>query len=96
MKARCGQLAWVANHSRPDQAFLAPYLQGVQDKAQVHHLALFNKAVRELKSRKVSLKFPSIPIERWRLLVVTDAGWGVARAESPRVVLSFACANLQS
>ena len=70
MRACCGQLAWVANHSRPDPAFLASY--GVQDKA--HHLALFNKAVREMKAGGVSLKFPCIPIERWRLLVVTDAG----------------------
>ena len=77
MRACCGQLAWVANHSRPDQAFLASYLQGVQDRATVSHLALYNKAVREMKQRKVCLRFPPIPLEDWRLLAVTDAGWGV-------------------
>ena len=46
MRACCGQLAWVANHSRPDQAFLEPYLQGVQHRATVSHLTLYNKAVR--------------------------------------------------
>ena len=73
MRACCGQLAWVANHSRPDQAFLASFLQGVQDKALVSH---HNKAVREMKTRKICLRFPPVPIERWRLLAVTDAGWG--------------------
>ncbi|CAE7232443.1 RE1 [Symbiodinium sp. CCMP2456] len=83
MRACCGQLAWVANHSRPEQAFLASYLQGTQDKAQVAHLELYNKAVRELKTRRATLKFPVVPLERWRLLAVTDAGWGVrANGES--------------
>ena len=83
MRACCGQLAWVANHSRPEQAFLASYLQGTQDKALVAHLDMYNKAVRELKTRKATLKFPVVPIERWRLLAVTDAGWGVrANGES--------------
>ena len=76
MRACCGQLAWVANHTRPDQAFLASYLQGVQDRATVGHLQLFNKAVREMKQRKICLKFPCVPLERWRLLAITDAGWG--------------------
>ena len=30
-----------------------------------------------MKARHVSLKFPSVPIDQWRLLVVTDAGWCV-------------------
>ena len=76
MRACCGQLAWVANHSRPDQAFLASYLQGVQDRATVSHLQLFNKAVREMKQRKICLKFPCVALEQWRLLAITDAGWG--------------------
>ena len=45
MRACCGQLAWVANHTRPDQAFLASFLQGTQDQARVLHLTMFNKAV---------------------------------------------------
>ena len=76
MRACCGQLAWVANHSRPDQAFLASYLQGVQDNAQVRHVAMFNKALREMKQRAVVLRFPVVPLSQWRLLVITDAGWG--------------------
>ena len=77
MRACCGQLAWVANHSRPDQAFLASYLQGLQDKAQICDLSLFNKAVRGMKQCKLSLRFPSVPTHRWRLLAIKDAGWGV-------------------
>ncbi|CAE7032082.1 GIP [Symbiodinium natans] len=76
MRGCCGQLSWVASHSRPDQAFLASYLQGVQDRANCSHLLLYNKALREMKERKCTLKFPSIPTSDWRLLVVTDAGWG--------------------
>ncbi|CAE7223028.1 RE1 [Symbiodinium sp. CCMP2592] len=77
MRACCGQLAWVASHSRPDQAFLSSYLQGVQDRAQYRHLTMYNKALREMKHHKVTLKFPCVPASDWRLLVITDAGWGV-------------------
>ena len=92
MRACCGQLAWVANHTRPDQAFLASYLQGVQDKALVAHLDLYNKAVREMKSRKVCLRFPPVPLDRWRLIVITDAGWGVrANGESQGGLLLCLC-----
>ncbi|CAE7253172.1 RE1 [Symbiodinium sp. CCMP2592] len=92
MRACCGQLAWVANHSRPDQAFLASYLQGTQDKALVSHLELYNKAVREMKTRKACLRFPPVPVDRWRLLVVTDAGWGVrANGESQGGLLLCLC-----
>ncbi|CAE7934323.1 RE1 [Symbiodinium sp. KB8] len=92
MRACCGQLAWVANHSRPDQTFLASYLQGIQDKALVSHLDLYNKAVREMKARKVSLRFPPVPVDRWRLLAITDAGWGVrANGESQGGLLLCLC-----
>ena len=44
MRACAGQLAWVATSTRPDVAFLASYLQGVQDNAAVSHVAMLNKA----------------------------------------------------
>ena len=76
MRTCAGQLAWVANSTRPDQAFLASYLQGVQDKGTVAHLQLYNKALREMKERKACLRFPAgIPIEDWRIICIADAGW---------------------
>ena len=76
MRACAGQLAWVATSTRPDVAFLASYLQGVQDNATVSHVAMFNKACREMKARKVCLRFPSnVPIAAWRILCIADAGW---------------------
>ena len=72
-----GQLAWVSNSTRPDQAFLSSYLQGMQDKGTVSHVQLFNKAIREMKQNKICLKFPSdVPMESWRIMAVSDAGWG--------------------
>lgn len=84
MRTCAGQLAWVANATRPDQAFLASYLQGIQDKGTVAHLHLYNKAIREMKERKVCLNFPAgIPIEDLRNLCITDPGWGTrANGES--------------
>ena len=96
MRACCGQLAWVANRSRLDQAFLASYLQGLQDRATVSHLALYNKAVREMKQRKVSLRFPSVPIDSWRILAVTDAGWGVRESGESQGGLFCASARTKS
>jgi len=72
-----GQLAWVTNSTRPDQAFLSSYLQGMQDKGCVSHVQLFNKAIREMKERRICLKYPSgVPIDSWRIMAVADAGWG--------------------
>ena len=66
MRACAGQLALVATSARPDVAFLASYLQGVQDRATVSHVTMFNKACRELKERKLCLRFPStVPISSW-------------------------------
>lgn len=76
LRTCAGQLAWVSNATRPDQSFLASYLQGVQDKGFVSHVQLYKKSLRELKERKLCLKFPStVPIEDWRLVCVCDAGW---------------------
>ena len=72
-----GQLAWVSNSTRADQAFLSSYLQGMQDKGTVSHVQLYNKAIREMKQNKVCLKFPSdVTIESWRIMAISDAGWG--------------------
>ena len=76
LRTCAGQLAWVSNATRPDQAFLSSYLQGVQDKGLVSHVQLYNKAIREMKEKKVCLRFPStVPIEDWRLVCIADAGW---------------------
>lgn len=75
LRTCAGQLAWVANSTRPDQSFLASYLQGVQDKGHVSHVHMFNKAVREMKERKICLRFPSVPIDKWRIVCLADAGW---------------------
>ncbi|CAL1147909.1 unnamed protein product [Cladocopium goreaui] len=84
MRTCAGQLAWVANSTRPDQAFLASFLQGIQDKGTVAHVQLYNKAIREMKQRKVCLRFPSgIDVKDWRLMCISDAGWGTrANGES--------------
>ena len=76
LRTCAGQLAWVANATRPDCAFLSSYLQGVQDKGSVSHVQLYNKCLRELKTKKVCLKFPStVPISDWRIFCIADAGW---------------------
>ena len=49
LRTCAGQLAWVANSTRPDQSFLASYLQGAQAKGAVAHIHLYNKAIREMK-----------------------------------------------
>ena len=77
LRTCAGQLAWVANSTRPDQSFLASYLQGAQDKGTVAHVQMYNKAVREMKERKTCLRFPSsISDSEWRILCIADAGWG--------------------
>ena len=77
LRTCAGQLAWVSTATRPDQSFLSSYLQGVQDKGCVSHVQQYNKALREMKERKVCLRFPSnVPIDKWRIICIADAGWG--------------------
>ena len=79
-----GQLAWVANATRPDQSFLASFLQGIQDKGDVSHLQMYSKAVREMKEHNVCLHFPPcIPLKQMRIMCISGAGWGTrANGES--------------
>ena len=77
LRTCAGQLAWVSNATRPDQSFLSSYLQGVQDKGRVSHVQLYNKPLREMKERRVCLRFPSnVAIEDWRIVCISDSGWG--------------------
>jgi hypothetical protein len=77
LRTCAGQLAWVSNSTRPDQSFLASFLQGVQDKGQVSHVQLYNKALREMKERRVCLQFPShVAIQDWCIVCISDSGWG--------------------
>ena len=39
MRACCGQLAWVANHSRPDQAFLASRVSRIRLRLLILHFS---------------------------------------------------------
>ena len=84
MRTCAGQLAWVATSTRPDQSFLASYLQGVQEKGTVADVQMYNKALREMKERKVCLRFPSgVSPSDWRILCISDAGWATrANGES--------------
>ena len=89
MRTCAGQLAWVA--TRPDQPFLASFLQGIQDKGDVSHVRIYNTAVREMKERKVCLHFrPGIPLEQMKIMCISDAGWGTrangVMPDSPRHV----------
>lgn len=77
LRTCAGQLAWVSNSTRPDQSFLSSFLQGVQDKGQVSHVQLYNKALREMKERRVCLRFPShVAIQDWCIVCISDSGWG--------------------
>ena len=77
MRTCAGQLAWVANSTRPDQAFLASYLKGIQNKGTVAHVQFFYKAIQEMKECKVCLSFPpGIATSDWRIVCISDAGWG--------------------
>ena len=84
MRTCAGQLAWVATSTRPDQSFLASYLQGVQEKGTVADVLMYNKALREMKERKVCLRFPAgVSSSDWRILCISDAGWATrANGES--------------
>ena len=94
MRACAGQLAWVATSTRPDVAFLASYLQGVQDRATVSHVTMFNKACRELKERKLCLRFPStVPISSWRILCTAGVREKVVTAKE---ATCFALPHLRS
>ena len=91
MRTCAGQLAWVANATRPDQSFLASFLQGIQDKGDVSHLQLYNKAVREMKERKVCLHFPpGIPLEQMRVMCILTQGGAHVQMAKARVGTYYA------
>ncbi len=44
LRAAAGQWAWASNNSRPDQSFLASFLQGAQSEGTVEHLSQFSQS----------------------------------------------------
>lgn len=42
----------------------------------VSHVQSYNKGIREMKEKKVCLKFSSnVPVDDWRLVCIADVGW---------------------
>eukprot|EP00435_Cladocopium_sp_Y103_P065222 s43_g27.t1 len=78
-----------------DEDLLVTAFQGVQDKATVSHVTMFNKACRELKEKKLCLRFPStVPISSWRILCIADAGWGTRESGDSQGKILSSCRDL--
>ena len=74
-----GQLNWASNVSRPDMAFSACELSTRQAKAKIVDVITANKAVREIKSDKLSIIYKPLKVGELKLIVFSDASYGNLR-----------------
>ena len=71
-----GQLSWASGISRPDASFSACALSTVQSKPTYKDIMDANKAIRDLKSNPLLLKYPRMDLANVRLVVHSDASYG--------------------
>lgn len=72
-----GAANWLMSTTRPDVAVHAGLLQQRIQSATVQDLIEANKLVSKIRDyAHVQVVIRSIPIERWSMLLATDASWG--------------------
>ena len=74
-KALVGQIAWASGMSRPDSSFNSCVLGNSQSDPTFRNLSEANKALRELKSNKFSIKFPPLDLPSVKISVFCDASY---------------------
>ena len=76
LRSLIGQLAWVANQTRPDVAFEVCQLSVNFKNANVGEVVKANKCVKKLKSEEVYLKFTNLgDMKKAKLVSYTDASF---------------------
>ena len=74
-----GQLSWAAGITRPDAAYNACTLSTAASKPTYKDIIDANKAIRDLKSCDVKIKFPKLDLARVQLNVHADASFANLR-----------------
>ena len=75
MRAKLGQLLWVARQSRPDISFELSDIAGRIQKSTINDLKRINKTVKRVKLDEIELKFQNLG-KHLELIVFTDASFG--------------------
>lgn len=74
-KALVGQIGWASGTSRPDACFNSCVLGNSQAKPTYRNLAEANKALKDLKNNKFSIKFPPLDLSSIKISVFCDASY---------------------
>ena len=74
-KGLVGQLAWASSTSRPDASFSSCTLGTLQSSPTFRNISDANKALRDLKSNKFSIKFPPLDLNSVKISVFCDASY---------------------
>ncbi|CAE7241405.1 RE1 [Symbiodinium sp. CCMP2456] len=75
-RAAIGSLAWAAKEGRPDAASGASILASRMAKLKVRDVVALNKVIQEVRSKpELTLTYHSVPLERLRFGVATDASF---------------------
>ena len=76
LRAKIGQILWLAHQSRPDIIFDACNLAASVRTATVKDILYANKIIRRIKSDNITLKFRNLGCGEKSLVVFTDASLG--------------------
>ena len=75
LRAKIGQLLWLAKQSRPDIAFNVTDIAGRVKNATVEEAKRVNKIIKKVKSEEVTLKFQPLG-QKLEMHLYTDASFG--------------------
>eukprot|EP00971_Amphidinium_carterae_P351902 6492329-Amphidinium_carterae.1 len=75
LRAKAGELNWLQGITRPDLSGAVSLLQTSFAEPTIESLLEANRIIKEAKANKISIKFPSIPVDAIRFACTADSAW---------------------
>ena len=67
-----GQLNWITNMTKPEFSFEVCYASTIVNSATISDITMLNKVLKDIKSEKSYIKFPSLNIDSLSIRIYTN------------------------
>eukprot|EP00971_Amphidinium_carterae_P349782 6491220-Amphidinium_carterae.1 len=75
LRAKAGELNWLQGITRPDLSGAVSLLQTSFGDPTIESLLEANRIIKEAKANKMTIRYPSIPLEAIRFACTADSAW---------------------
>ena len=79
-----GQLNWITNMTKPEFSFEVCYASTIVNSATISDITMLNKVLKDIKSEKSYIKFPSLNIDSLSIRIYTNTSFNNLPKEKSR------------